>query len=254
MADKKRRQRYADAKLAYEALMKFYPFTLDDLDGEEWRDIDGYDGRYQVSNFARVKSFSQPPIRILRPHVWTGYLYVGLFKNGTSKKIAIHRLVAMAFIDNPESKTQVNHRDGNKLNNHVSNLEWCTVAENNQHAHDTGLSIPAYGEDVFIAKLTNEQALYIRENPDNLSSIQLAEMFGVGKTAIADVRLGHTYKTAGGTVYKSRKIKKPTFLSAESRAEIRRVYKPYDSEFGANALAKRFNVTRITIWNIINEK
>lgn len=69
-----------------------------------------------------------------------GYLYVGLHINGKCKKIAIHRLVALTFIPNPNNYKEVNHKDGNKSNNHFSNLEWCSRSGNAKHAFDTGLN------------------------------------------------------------------------------------------------------------------
>jgi hypothetical protein len=78
----------------------------------------------------------------------TGYLYATLFRTiELYRRIAVHRLVAITYIDNPEGKPWVNHKDGNKENNHVSNLEWTTIAENIQHAHATGLIKPKYGAD-----------------------------------------------------------------------------------------------------------
>ena len=72
----------AERIAAYEALMKFYPFTLDDLDGEQWRPISGYEGLYQISNFGRVKSFKQGKVIILKPNFFNGYLRIKLLKSG----------------------------------------------------------------------------------------------------------------------------------------------------------------------------
>ena len=102
---------------------------------EEWRDIKGYEGKYQVSNLGRVKSRH----KILKPNNVKGYLYVYPSKNSKKEALKVHRLVAEAFIDNPENKPEVNHIDGNKENNRVENLEWCTKSENMQHAIKTGL-------------------------------------------------------------------------------------------------------------------
>lgn len=71
-----------------------------------------------------------------------GYYYIDLYSNNKSTKIAVHRLLAQAFIPNPDNKRTVNHIDGNKLNNKLDNLEWATQSENSQHAYDTGLKIP----------------------------------------------------------------------------------------------------------------
>lgn len=105
---------------------------------EVWADIPNYEGLYQVSNIGRVKSLprgKQWPYRqthnnIRVPHLKNGYLAVNLSKNNKVKWISIHRLVAIAFIPNPQNFPCVNHKDENKLNNNVDNLEWCTYKYN----------------------------------------------------------------------------------------------------------------------------
>lgn len=99
---------------------------------EIWRDIEGYEGLYQVSNKGHVKSLKWGKERILRPMInSSGYLKVQLYKNTAHQYRYIHRLVAITFIQNPDNKPQVNHKDENKLNNCVENLEWSTAKENN---------------------------------------------------------------------------------------------------------------------------
>ena len=109
---------------------------------ERWRDIEGYEGLYQVSSCGRVKSLGRYKIskggsnvyikeRIFKPKTLaTGYLLIALCKEGDTKQFSIHRLVAEAFIPNPENLPQVNHKDEVKVNNYVSNLEWCTSKYN----------------------------------------------------------------------------------------------------------------------------
>lgn len=105
---------------------------------EIWKPVVGYEGLYEVSNFGRVKSlncynYKEPRIMKLgkRPD---GYLSVGLSKNNTQKTKTVHRLVAEAFIPNPNNLEMVNHRDEDRTNNHVENLEWCTRAYNQLHS------------------------------------------------------------------------------------------------------------------------
>lgn len=95
---------------------------------EIWKDIDGYDGMYQVSNTGRVKSVRKNII--LRQGIARGYKSVILSTNNIPKNYSVHRLVANAFIPNPDNLPQVNHKDENKANNCISNLEWCTPKYN----------------------------------------------------------------------------------------------------------------------------
>lgn len=98
---------------------------------EIWKDIEGYEGLYQVSNYGRVKSLNKRKGRILKPAKDKGgYLRVALHKQGTQKHYKIHRLVAQAFIPNPQNLPQVNHKDENPTNNTVQNLEWCDCQYN----------------------------------------------------------------------------------------------------------------------------
>ena len=92
---------------------------------EEWRDIKGYEGKYQVSNLGRVYSYHKRDFLVLNPRK-DGRLQVSLCKNGVNKMFKVHRLVAESFIPNPNNLPQINHRDENPKNNRVENLEWCT--------------------------------------------------------------------------------------------------------------------------------
>lgn len=107
---------------------------------EIWRNIDGYEGKYQVSNWGNVKSLnflrSGHPGILSKVNTSTGYYYVTFSANGKRKNFKIHRLVATAFIPNPENKRTVNHFDGDTLNNYVGNLEWATHGQNHKHAYD----------------------------------------------------------------------------------------------------------------------
>lgn len=101
---------------------------------EVWKDIPNFEGKYQISNLGNVKSLYTKRIKKLTV-TNTGYYEVNL----NHKVFLVHRLVATTFIDNPYNYNVVNHIDGNKLNNHFTNLEWCDYKHNNQHAFDNGL-------------------------------------------------------------------------------------------------------------------
>lgn len=121
---------------------------------EIWKDVHGYDGLYQVSNTGRVRKLrfinnrvNKEKTFLITPQLLdTGYYKVMLYNDGKYKNALVHRLVACAFIPEETGRTYVNHKDGNKTNNVVTNLEWCTQSENNRHAYRTGLrSAPATG-------------------------------------------------------------------------------------------------------------
>lgn len=193
MTDRERAH-YEDAKRAHAALMKFYPLTLDDLDGEIWRDILGYVGSYQISNFGRTKSFFKGKVKIRKPCVDTdGYLNVNLGRGGKTHKV--HRLVALAFIPNPDNKPQVNHIFGNKMDNYVGNLEWCTNCENNHHAITMGLRKSHRGAR---RKLTDEQVAWCRKVhipfDKEFGIAALANKFGVSQSCMNDILHRKPYK------------------------------------------------------------
>ena len=107
-------------------------FTETELSHEQWRDIDGYEGMYQVSDLGREQTKKYGYWRVMKPiKSSNGYLHLDLSKDGKNKTFSVHRLVAQAFIPNDdETKTQINHRNECKSENKVSNLEWCSASYN----------------------------------------------------------------------------------------------------------------------------
>jgi len=103
---------------------------------EIWKDIPGYEGLYQVSNYANVRSLRFGKIKIIKSHKdKLGYKHIRLRKDGKRKMYLVHRLVAMAFIPNPDNLPIINHKDENPDNNSPENLEWCTYQYNNTYGH-----------------------------------------------------------------------------------------------------------------------
>lgn len=182
--------------------------VLDSLDGELWAEVNGYEGLYQVSTMGRIKGLARTvtktaPSGKQYPYVveetikvlgdtGRGYLQISLCKGGKKTMWRVHRLVAQAFIPNPENKPQVNHIDGDKANNIVTNLEWNTSEENIRHAHSNGLSNHPKGEDSATAKLTWNDIRYIR-NSNGLSQTYLAGIFRVSSATIGRIMRNESY-------------------------------------------------------------
>ena len=149
---------------------------------EVWQPVRGYEDRYEVSDIGRVKG----PKGLLktRPHP-KGYVWIDLYDHGARRSFLIHRLVATNFIPNPSQCPQVNHKDGNKTNNVVSNLEWCSAAENIIHAvRLLGLR----GENRCNCKLTNEQVRSIRR--DARLHREIATDYGIDGSRVSRIKSG----------------------------------------------------------------
>lgn len=167
---------------------------------EIWNDVKGFVGTYQVSNFGRVKriidSNGNPKETIMYVFIepGIGYPKVLLTTKSTGKRKAytIHRLVAKAFIPNPENKKYVNHIDSNKTNNKVENLEWCTNSENQIHAFKFGNQYTLRGEDNGAAKLTEKQAIEIYNS--TLSKTELSKKFNVSRRIVRMIKLKQRWK------------------------------------------------------------
>ena len=155
---------------------------------EIWKPIKGYEGYYEVSNLGNI--FSIRRNIIVKPYInQTGYYMVNLWFKCKQDKRLISRLVAEAFIENPENKPVINHKDGNRLNNFVDNLEWCTQSENLKHAYATGLRKQEY------KKISNEQAkeiIYLRKNGTSLKT--LADKYNISTSLVSMICNGKRRK------------------------------------------------------------
>jgi len=172
---------------------------------EIWKDIKYYEGIYQVSNFGNVKSLDRVYFNgqhncvrkgklMSNLTVSVGYNAVNLYLNKKATSILIHRLVAIAFIPNPEKKPQVNHINGVKTDNRVENLEWCTSSENLTHAVNNNLNTPTFGEINGMSKLTEKDVLEIREIGYSISRKEIAKKYNVSMPTISDIRNRKAWK------------------------------------------------------------
>ncbi|QMW05320.1 NUMOD4 domain-containing protein [Spirosoma foliorum] len=176
--------------------------------GEVWKDIPGYEGRYQASNLGRIKSLARVAVmgghgqcfkevkeKVLNPgiHKSSGYRFVGL--NGRKTKTPVHRAIAKTFIPNPDNKPFINHIDGNKINNRVENLEWCTAKENVRHAIAMGLTNVS-GVNQPTAQINDDIVRQMRAmyKETNMTYREIANHFGVIRQLAERVITGYTWK------------------------------------------------------------
>lgn len=169
---------------------------------EIWKDIKGYEGLYQVSNCGRVKSLRNRSNHkeeiIMKQSIVMGYSVISLCKESISKMYKIHRLVANAFIKNPNGKPQVNHKDGNKQNNNAENLEWVTAKENTIHAYKNGLAHAQRGIENRRSKAIKQVDLNTGKTIAIYNGLREAER----KTGVPHGNIGrvaqHKWDSAGG--------------------------------------------------------
>lgn len=166
---------------------------------ETWLPIAGYEGLYEVSDLGNVRSLKRATTsgKVLSQKTTTsGYSAVCLCKNNEKKTVVVHRLVATAFISNPDNKPEVNHKNGIRTDNRIANLEWVTRSENELHAFRAlGKAPQAYWAGKprrFARKLSDEQVREIRQ--DVRSNSAIAAEYGLSKTAVSDIKRCKYYK------------------------------------------------------------
>jgi hypothetical protein len=153
------------------------------MKNEIWKYIANFNGRYKISNLGNVYSIKNK--RLLSRCIKQGYAFASLTKDGITRHFKISRLVALHFIDNEYQKPHVNHKDGNKQNDSVENLEWCTQQENIKHAYNIGLRV---GKS-FSRKLNDENVIEIRRryNSGEYNQVKLAKDFGVSFVSVHNI-------------------------------------------------------------------
>ena len=179
-----------------------------EAENEIWKDVIGWEGFYQISNFGNVKSLERQVYnkghkcyrvqygRVLKPAIAShGYRMVHLLNGKISRSVCVHRLVIEAFIPNSENKKETNHKDGNKLNNNVDNLEWATYTENINHALNTGLNNNK-ADTHYKAKITSKDAVTIRRmRKQGIRITKIKESFNnLSLSSIGDIIHNITWK------------------------------------------------------------
>ena len=151
--------------------------------------IDGKPTKYLINELGQI--YSEHTNKFLKPYPNPqGYMLVDIHGDGINRTFQVHRLVALTFIPNPDKLETVNHKDGNKKNNAVTNLEWMTRLDNVRHAWDTGLAKPRYGTDNPANVYTEEQIHAVCQliEVGELSNVRIAKLCNVNVTLIRDIK------------------------------------------------------------------
>lgn len=181
------------------------------INEEIWKDIIGYEGFYQVSNLGRIKSLpritarDERTIKILTGRILRlnrdergGYLKVSLSKVGKTKKVNVHRIVALSFLENPNNLPQVNHINAIKIDNRVEDLEWVSRSDNSKHAYRMGLMshFSIFCTEKHYSKIRREDILKIRElySERHKTQREIAIEFGLSQSQISAITTRRSWK------------------------------------------------------------
>lgn len=156
-------------------------------------EIEEFENLYKVSETGQVYSVRSD--KFLKSALNSrGYPIVTLYNKGIKKTKMVHRLVAEAFITNSENKPQINHIDGNKLNNNVENLEWCTASENIRHSFELGLQVSPRGTNHYGSKLSEDDVIAIKKyKAKGVGATEISRVMGLSYTRVKDVYYGLTW-------------------------------------------------------------
>lgn len=169
---------------------------------EIWKDIEGLEGMYQISSHCRARSLilatnkgvvKRDIPKILKCSIGgMGYRLFHTYKGGKRKTHKLHRIFAIYFIPNPKGLPYINHIDGNKLNNSIENLEWCSHLHNIRHAFKMGLVKSSRGTNHFRSKFTKKQVIEIFKS--NLGYRELGRQYNVSHNVIGSIKRKQSYK------------------------------------------------------------
>lgn len=214
--------------------------SLQNMEGEEWKWIEGYENRYQVSNMGRIKSFLKEGLPLIKRQGEATYLQIGLCKAGRTTTFLVHRLVGKYFVLNPNNYPQINHLFANKYDNRATQLEWGTQKQNIIHAFAIGVS--KINEDHGKAKLTNDQVLDIFQSKEKRKD--LSKKYNVALVTIKNIKLGKIWSKVTGKDYKRAENKTRKGLTNEDVLYI------YNSTLPNKELAAMFNISTVSVSNI----
>lgn len=223
-----------------------------------WKDIPGYEGLYQVNLLGQVKrlggSVGCKNDRLLKIRLSAGgYKSVALSKNSKPKETAIHRCLMLAFVGFPPTPLhEVNHKDGNKLNNDLSNLEWVTASENMKHAITTGLKKAKQGKNNYAAKLTDCKVMEIRRRfAAGERHGNLGKEFGISANHVRDIAAGNKWKHL--PVIDNKKERGNHFMKLTC-SNVREIRNLRSQGWLIREIAEKFKVSMPTIVNTVNGK
>jgi len=204
---------------------------------EIWQDVVGWEGKYWVSSFGNIKNSKKvlSKVKISRDN----YYKTILCSNNKRKAYSIHRLVAISFIPNPENKCCVNHKNGDKLDNRVENLEWVTLKENVKHALETGLS-KIRGSDNKCSKLKEEDVLKIFDSKE--VGATLAVKFNISISTIRAIKTGRIWKHLTNKEFQPKKLDEKIVIEIFSSSQERKT------------LSSIYNISRSVVDRIKNKQ
>lgn len=243
----------------YKRLQPFRKGLFTDL--EIWKPVKGFEGKYEVSNLGQVKSLARTRLskggtiakmqeRLLsQKTTWDGYKTLNLSQDSKKKHYSVHRLVAENFIPNPDNLPTVNHKDGDKSNNAVSNLEWASHSDQMNHAFANNL-LERRGPPKFTKAFKKEIQEYISSNPE-LSLNQVADLFGTSQRTVLRIKQEGVIPRTTVRVLKSGQRIKEDILTKEQVAEIKYLR---NQGWTLVRLAEKFNRGTSQIHRIVKEK